>query len=219
MSQKIYTAANPAKLLLVDDHPMLRRGLSDLLNLEIDVSVIGQANHGGEALDFLAQHDVDLIVLDHNMPIMNGIETLKAVREREIDVKVLLFTVSDNLKDVQDALELGADGYLLKDMEPEEIIGNIRRILRGELVISPALAPILAAAMRKPNQPEATLDLTDRELQVLHMIKDGMSNKMIGNKLGIAESTVKVHVKHILAKIGLRTRVEAAVWAVNHLPS
>lgn len=219
MSQKIYTAANPAKLLLVDDHPMLRRGLSDLLNLEIDVSVIGQANHGGEALDFLAQHDVDLIVLDHNMPIMNGIETLKAVREREIDVKVLLFTVSDNLKDVQDALELGADGYLLKDMEPEEIIGNIRRILRGELVISPALAPILAAAMRKPNQSEATLDLTDRELQVLHMIKDGMSNKMIGNKLGIAESTVKVHVKHILAKIGLRTRVEAAVWAVNHLPS
>lgn len=219
MSQKIYTAENPAKLLLVDDHPMLRRGLSDLLNLEIDVSVIGQANHGGEALDFLAQHDVNLIVLDHNMPIMNGIETLKAVRKREIDVKVLLFTVSDNLKDVQDALELGADGYLLKDMEPEEIIGNIRRILRGELVISPALAPILAAAMRKPNQSEATLDLTDRELQVLHMIKDGMSNKMIGNKLGIAESTVKVHVKHILAKIGLRTRVEAAVWAVNHLPS
>lgn len=219
MSQKIYTAENPAKLLLVDDHPMLRRGLSDLLNLEIDVSVIGQANHGGEALDFLAQHDVDLIVLDHNMPIMNGIETLKAVREREIDVKVLLFTVSDNLKDVQDALELGADGYLLKDMEPEKIIGNIRRILRGELVISPALAPILAAAMRKPNQSEVTLDLTDRELQVLHMIKDGMSNKMIGNKLGIAESTVKVHVKHILAKIGLRTRVEAAVWAVNHLPS
>lgn len=219
MSQKIYTAENPAKLLLVDDHPMLRRGLSDLLNLEIDVSVIGQANHGGEALDFLAQHDVNLIVLDHNMPIMNGIETLKAVREREIDVKVLLFTVSDNLKDVQDALELGADGYLLKDMEPEEIIGNIRQILRGELVISPALAPILAAAMRKPNQSEATLDLTDRELQVLHMIKDGMSNKMIGNKLGIAESTVKVHVKHILAKIGLRTRVEAAVWAVNHLPS
>lgn len=219
MSQKIYTAENPAKLLLVDDHPMLRRGLSDLLNLEIDVSVIGQANHGGEALDFLAQHDVDLIVLDHNMPIMNGIETLKAVREREIGVKVLLFTVSDNLKDVQDALELGADGYLLKDMEPEKIIGNIRQILRGELVISPALAPILAAAMRKPNQSEATLDLTDRELQVLHMIKDGMSNKMIGNKLGIAESTVKVHVKHILAKIGLRTRVEAAVWAVNHLPS
>lgn len=148
---------------------------------------------------------------------MNGLETLKAIRERQIDGKVLLFTVSDNIKDVQDALALGVDGYLLKDMEPDEIIGNIRRILRGELVISPALAPILAAAMRKPAQPESNLDLTDRELQVLYMIRDGMSNKMIGNKLGIAESTVKVHVKHIPAKIGLRTRVEAAVWAVGHL--
>lgn len=102
-------------------------------------------------------------------------------------------------------------------MEPDEIVGNIRRILRGELVISPALAPILAAAIRKPVQPESNPDLTERELQVLYMIRDGMSNKMIGNKLGIAESTVKVHVKHILAKISLRTRVEAAVWAVENL--
>ena len=160
---------------------------------------------------------VDLIVLDYNMPVMNGIETLKAIRERQIEGKVLLFTVSDNIKDVQDALALGVDGYLLKDMEPDEIVGNIRRILRGELVISPALAPILAAAIRKPVQPESNPDLTERELQVLYMIRDGMSNKMIGNKLGIAESTVKVHVKHILAKISLRTRVEAAVWAVENL--
>ena len=217
MSQKVFTAVNPARLLLVDDHPMLRRGLADLLSLEKDVQIAGQANHGQEAIAFLQEHTVDLIVLDHNMPVMNGIETLKKIRELNIGGKILLFTVSDNIKDVQDALELGADGYLLKDMEPDDIIGNIRRILRGELVISPALAPILAQAMRKPTQSDSILDLTDRELQVLQMIKDGMSNKMIGNKLGIAESTVKVHVKHILAKIGLRTRVEAAVWAVNHL--
>lgn len=217
MSQKIYTSVNPAHLLLVDDHPMLRRGLADLLSLEMDIKIIGQANHGQEALVFLRKHDIDLIILDHNMPVMNGIETLKKIRELNINGKVLLFTVSDNIKDVQDALTLGVDGYLLKDMEPEEIVSNIRRILRGELVISPALAPILAQAMRKPTQSESILSLTDRELQVLLMIKDGMSNKMIGNKLGIAESTVKVHVKHILAKVGLRTRVEAAVWAVNHL--
>lgn len=217
MNQKIYTATSPARLILVDDHPMLRRGVADLLSLEIDIEVIGQANHGGEAMSFLKEQEVDLIVLDHNMPIMNGLETLKAIREHNITGKVLLFTVSDNIKDVQEALTLGADGYLLKDMEPDEIIGNIRRILRGELVISPALAPILAQAMRKPAQTDNTLDLTERELQVLHMIKDGLSNKMIGNKLGIAESTVKVHVKHILGKIGLRTRVEAAVWAVGNL--
>lgn len=215
MTLKIYTATSPARLLLVDDHPMLRRGLADLLSLEKDVKVIAEANHGAEALEVLAHENVDLVILDHNMPVLNGIETLKKIRELAIDTKVLLFTVSDNSKDVQDALQLGVDGYLLKDMEPEEIINDVRKILRGELVISPSLAPILAQAMRKPVQSDSGYELTEREVQVAQMIAQGMSNKMIGNKLGIAESTVKVHVKHILSKIGLRTRVEIAVWAVG----
>lgn len=215
MAVTVYTSANPARLLLVDDHPMIRRGLSDLLSLENDVQVVGEANNGQEAINYLQNNNVDLIVLDNNMPIMNGIETLKRIRELDIEGKVLLFTVSDNSKDVQEALEFGVDGYLLKDMEPEDIIKDIRKILRDELVISPSLAPILAQAMRKPAKNESNYDLTDRELQVLQMIAEGLSNKMIGNKLGIAESTVKVHVKHILGKVGLRTRVEAAVWAVS----
>lgn len=215
MAVTVYTSANPARLLLVDDHPMIRRGLSDLLSLENDVKVVGEANNGQEAINYLQNNNVDLIVLDNNMPIMNGIETLKRIRELDIEGKVLLFTVSDSSKDVQDALEFGVDGYLLKDMEPEDIIKDIRKILRDELVISPSLAPILAQAMRKPAKNESNYDLTDRELQVLQMIAEGLSNKMIGNKLGIAESTVKVHVKHILGKVGLRTRVEAAVWAVS----
>ena len=216
MVLKIFTAANPARLLLVDDHPMLRRGLADLLSLEKDVQVIAEANHGMEALDILNQEIIDLVILDHTMPILNGIETLKKIRELGIQTKVLLFTVSDNSKDVQDALHLGVDGYLLKDMEPEQIITDIRKILRGELVISPSLAPILAQAMRKPVKTDSSHELTEREIQVAKMIAQGMSNKMIGNKLGIAESTVKVHVKHILGKIDLRTRVEIAVWAVGH---
>lgn len=215
MAVTVYTSANPARLLLVDDHPMIRRGLSDLLSLENDVQVVGEANNGQEAINYLQNNNVDLIVLDNNMPIMNGIETLKRIRELDIEGKVLLFTVSDSSKDVQDALEFGVDGYLLKDMEPEDIIKDIRKILRDELVISPSLAPILAQAMRKPAKNESNYDLTDRELQVLQMIAEGLSNKMIGNKLGIAESTVKVHVKHILGKVGLRTRVEAAIWAVS----
>lgn len=215
MAVTVYTSATPARLLLVDDHPMIRRGLSDLLSLENDVKVVGEANNGQEAINYLQHNNVDLIVLDNNMPIMNGIETLKRIRELDIEGKVLLFTVSDSSKDVQDALEFGVDGYLLKDMEPEDIIKDIRKILRDELVISPSLAPILAQAMRKPAKNESNYDLTDRELQVLQMIAEGLSNKMIGNKLGIAESTVKVHVKHILGKVGLRTRVEAAVWAVS----
>lgn len=215
MSIKVYTATSPAKLLLVDDHPMIRRGLADLLGFENNISVVAEANHGEEALAYLANHSVDLIVLDNNMPVMNGLETLKKIREREIEGKVLLFTVSDNSIDVKDALQLGVDGYLLKDMEPEDIIKDIHKILRDELVISLSLAPILAQAMRKPAKSADNFDLTEREQQVLQMIAEGLSNKMIGNKLGIAESTVKVHVKHILGKVGLRTRVEAAVWAVQ----
>jgi two-component system nitrate/nitrite response regulator NarL len=217
MSISVYTSASPAKLLLVDDHPMLRRGMADLLNLESDVCVVAQAGDGQEALDYLRDHEVDLVVLDHHMPVLTGIETLKEIKARDIDAKILLFTVSDSGDDVQEALKLGVDGYLLKDMEPEQIIVDIRKILRGELVISPSLAPILARALRTPSIDDIAGNLTERELQVIQMIAEGFSNKMIGNKLGIAESTVKVHVKHILNKTGLRTRVEAAVWTVNHL--
>ncbi|WP_367109808.1 two-component system response regulator NarL [uncultured Psychrobacter sp.] len=217
MATTVYTPSSPAKLLLVDDHPMLRRGIAELLSLEDDVVVVGEVSNGQEALEFLENHEVDLVILDHKMPVLTGIETLKEIRARNIEVKALLFTVSDSGEDVQEALKLGVDGYLLKDMEPELIITDIRKVLRGELVISPNLAAILAQTLRKPSIDDIAGNLTSRELQVIQMIAEGMSNKMIANNLDIAESTVKVHVKHILNKTGLRTRVEVAVWTVNHL--
>ena len=217
MSTKVYTAVSPARLLLVDDHPMLRRGISELLSLEDDVKVVGEASNGQEALTFLESNQVDLVILDHKMPILTGIETLREIKARNIQVKTVLFTVSDSGEDVQEALKLGVDGYLLKDMEPELNIIDIRKILRGELVISPNLASILAQTLRTPSIEDIASNLTSRELQVIQMIAEGLSNKMIANNLDIAESTVKVHVKHILSKTGLRTRVEAAVWTVNHL--
>ena len=217
MSTKVYTETSPARLLLVDDHPLLRRAVAELLSLESDLSVVGQASNGQEALDFLAKNDVDLVILDHKMPILTGMETLKEIKARNFNTKTILFTVSDSGEDVQEALKLGVDGYLLKDMEPELIIIDIRKILRGELVISPNLASILAQTLRTPSIQDIASNLTSRELQVIQMIAEGLSNKMIANNLDIAESTVKVHVKHILNKTGLRTRVEAAVWTVNHL--
>jgi two-component system nitrate/nitrite response regulator NarL len=203
------------RLMLVDDHPMMRRGIRQLLELEDDFLIVGEANNGEEALALVDALQPQLILLDNNMPQLNGIETLKRLRQLGYSGKVLLFTVSDAEKDVRDALRYGADGYLLKDMEPEKLIQQVREALHGELVISPGLTRVLAQALREP-QAANQVELTEREQQVLRMIAGGNSNKMIGRKLGITEGTVKVHVKNLLHKLGLRSRVEAAVWAMSH---
>lgn len=209
-------APAPYTLLLVDDHPMMRRALRQLLELEDDLRVIGEAGNGLEALQQVASLQPQLVLLDNNMPEMNGVETLKRLRELNFTGKIVLFTVSDDETDVRDAMRYGADGYLLKDMEPEKLIDQLREVLQGALVISPALTRVLAQALRSPASA-SQLDLTDRERQVLKMIASGSSNKVIGNKLGITEGTVKVHVKNLLHKLGLRSRVEAAVWAMEHM--
>ncbi|AHL33783.1 hypothetical protein CD58_13150 [Pseudomonas brassicacearum] len=203
-------------LLLVDDHPMMRRGIRQMLELEDDLQIVGEASHGEEALTLIEPLKPDLVLLDNNMPQMNGIETLRRLRAMHYTGKVLLFTVSDAEDDIRDALRLDANGYLLKDMEPELLIQYIRDALNGALVISPGLTRVMAQALRAaPRQTE--VDLTERERQVLKTIAGGYSNKVIGHKLGITEGTVKVHVKNLLHKLGLRSRVEAAVWAMEHL--
>lgn len=203
-------------LLLVDDHPMMRRGIRQMLELEDDLQIVGEASHGEEALTLIEPLKPDLVLLDNNMPQMNGIETLRQLRAMHYTGKVLLFTVSDAEDDIRDALRLDANGYLLKDMEPELLIQYIRDALNGALVISPGLTRVMAQALRSPPR-QADVELTERERQVLKTIAGGYSNKVIGHKLGITEGTVKVHVKNLLHKLGLRSRVEAAVWAMEHL--
>lgn len=203
-------------LLLVDDHPMMRRGVRQMLELEDDLQIVGEASHGEEALTLIEPLKPDLVLLDNNMPQMNGIETLRRLRAMHYTGKVLLFTVSDAEDDIRDALRLDANGYLLKDMEPELLIQYIRDALNGALVISPGLTRVMAQALRSPPR-QADVELTERERQVLKTIAGGYSNKVIGHKLGITEGTVKVHVKNLLHKLGLRSRVEAAVWAMEHL--
>lgn len=217
MSSKVYTSASPAKILLVDDHPMLRRGMKDLLSLESDFNVVADISSGEEALAYLKDNEVDLVILDQNMPGLSGLETVEQIRNQGNQAKILMFTVSDSGDDIHNALKLGVNGYLLKDMQPEQVALDIRKALRGELVVSSRLAAVLAQALRTPNLDDIVSNLTSRELQVVKMIAKGHSNKMIGNELDISESTVKVHVKHILNKTNLRTRVDVAVWAVNSL--
>ena len=210
----------PIRILLVDDHPLMRRGMRDLLAMEDDLQPVGEAGTGEEALRLVDELDPDLILLDLNMPGMDGLETLQRLREAKVDARIILFTVSDDQSHVLEALRQGADGYLLKDMEPEQLVEQVRAAANGKLALTPELTLILAQAIReRPSNASqnANASLTKREKDVLRLIAKGLSNKMIARKLGITEGTVKVHVKNLLHSLRLRSRVEAAIWATEHL--
>ena len=205
-----------ARILLVDDHPMMRKGVVQLLEFEDDLKVVGEAGSGEEALRMAAELEPDMILLDLNMKGMTGLDTLRAMREQGVDARIVVFTVSDDRNDVINVLRAGADGYLLKDMEPERLLEHIRQAATGQLTISPQLTQVLAQALRGDDRPKGIEELTDRERQILRQLAHGYSNKMIARKLDITEGTVKVHVKRVLHKLGMRSRVEAAVWAVEN---
>jgi two-component system nitrate/nitrite response regulator NarL len=212
--------ATPATILLIDDHPLLRRGVSQLLELEDDLTLAGETGEPEEGLRLAAELDPDMILLDLNMPGLNGIETLKRLREQGFAGRVVMFTVSDHEEDVVAALQSGADGYLLKDMDPDEMVRQLRHVALGRMVISESLTTLLAEALRsqrsRPAAPNIS-SLTQREREILRELAAGLSNKLIARKLDITDGTVKVHVKHLLKKLNLRSRVEAAVWAVQEV--
>lgn len=208
----------PATIMLVDDHPLLRKGLNQLIEFEDDLDVIGEASSGQQAIEMALELQPDLITLDLNMQGMDGLETLKHLRDKGIDSRIIMLTVSDNDEDVVEAVRSGADGYLLKDMDPEDIIDKLREAALGKMVMSAKLTEVLVTALRKPERAgsRALASLTSRELEILKLIAKGMSNKLIARELDISDGTVKVHVKHFLKKLNLRSRVEAAVWMVHH---
>lgn len=203
-------------ILIVDDHPLMRKGLRQLIDMDEGLECIGEAASGDDAVRLAVANEPDVILLDLNMPGMSGIDTLKALRTAEIFSRVIVFTVSDNQDDVITALKAGADGYLLKDTDPDEVMAAIHQVVDGQLTISEKLSQVLASAISKRREIGPNIDsLTDRERQILKAIAAGYSNKIIGRKLDIAEGTVKVHVKKVLKKLGFRSRVEAAIWAVE----
>ncbi|MCL4410020.1 MAG: two-component system response regulator NarL, partial [Gammaproteobacteria bacterium] len=181
------------------------------------IEVVAEANNGPDAIQLAEDLDPDLIVLDLNMHGMDGLETLKGMRKVGVTSRIVMLTVSDADEDVVEAISSGADGYLLKDMDPEKLLEQLRRALDGKMVLSEAVTEILATAIRKPapRQQADLNNLTNREYEILSLIAKGMSNKVIARELDISDGTVKVHVKHLLKKLGLRSRVEAAVWMVN----
>ncbi|WP_297393227.1 two-component system response regulator NarL [Acidiferrobacter sp.] len=205
-------------VLVVDDHPLVRKGIAQLLAMDPGLTLVGEARDQAEALAAAARLKPALVLLDLNLAGVSGLETLRALRAGFPGVSVLILTVSDAEEDLMAALKAGATGYLLKDMEPEEILREIRRALQGDMVLSPRLAPVLARALRPGSRcvPGDGRLMTGRERQIVRRVAQGKSNKLVARELGIAEGTVKVHIKRILRKLALHSRVDIAVWAVDH---
>jgi two-component system nitrate/nitrite response regulator NarL len=188
-----------------------------LIAMAPHLDVVGEASSGEQGAVMARDLDPDLILLDLHMTGMDGIQTLKAIRDADLECRVVILTVSDNADDLVAAIRSGADGYLLKDMEPEDLLRAIDETLNGRTVIGERLNGLLARAIRgeATAKQRDTATLTDREKEILQLLAQGHANKLIARNLDITDATVKVHVKNLLKKLGFRSRLEAAVWAVG----
>lgn len=208
----------PLKILLVEDHSLCRSGLTDLLTQRGQMQVWATGDPE-KVPALLRDHAPDLAVLDLRMPTTDGLSLLRRLRAAGFQTPALILTMSDSQEDLAAALRLGVKGYLLKDMEPEDVIAAIGRAARGELVVAPSLMLKLAQMLNNerpgPERQDVLASLTDRERQILEHLARGESNKTIARALDISHDTVKLHVRHILAKLNLSSRVEAAVFAVE----
>lgn len=201
-------------VLVVDDHPLFRRGVCELLSLEPSIQVIGEAGTREQALDMVRRFEPDITVLDLNIKGSSGVEILSELKDEDPSRRIVVLTVSDSGDDLMACIKAGADGYFLKDMAPEMFLQNLKEALEGRLIVDPAMVRWLTdlIRVRKPAD-EPSAKLTEREEDVLALIERGYTNKMIARELKISDGTVKGHVKHLLKKLGFQSRVEAAVWA------
>ncbi|HAS63689.1 MAG TPA: DNA-binding response regulator [Vibrio sp.] len=202
------TTLTQCRVMLVDDHPLMRRGLSQLLSFEDEFDVIAEASSGAEAVAKNHEVEPDLILLDLNMKGMSGLDTLNALRADNCDASIVILTVSDNAADIDALVKAGADGYLLKDTEPDELIDVLKKSLQGDKAYSAEVAQYLA---ERADQSDVFDTLTDREMQILRQVAKGLRNKQIADNLFISESTVKVHMKSLLKKLEVPSRTAATI--------
>lgn len=209
------------QVLVADDHALFRRGLNIVLAEEDDINVVGEAHDGREAVEMAEELVPDVVLMDVRMPELSGIEAASEIRDLAPNTRILMLTVSDEEEDLFDALKAGAAGYLLKEISIEEVADAIRQVHRGQSLISPSMAAKLineftSLSRRAEEKTQfAPPKLTDREHQVLQYVAQGMSNREIAEKLFISENTVKNHVRNILEKLHLHSRMEAVVYAVR----
>lgn len=206
------------KVVIVDDHKMVREGIRQLLEFDGKIKVLGEAGNGLECLEYLEKNELpDVLLLDINMPKKNGIEVLKNIKERNIEIKVLILTVHNEIEYLMKAVEIGVDGYIMKDSDLDELKNAITTVISGENYIQPKLIPALNKKLvSMDNDKEKIESLTDRELEVLILVAKGMFNKEIGITLDISERTVKNHLSNIFKKIEVSDRTQAAVFAIKN---
>lgn len=209
--------------IVVDDHPLFRRGVVELLNESSDFEVIKDY---GSAIDLIASMPFDtpdLLLLDLQMPDMTGLEALKELKPLLPETKIVILTFSTDSQSLIDAISIGADGYLLKDTDGDQILKHLKSVIDGKMAMDESSTTILAQTIRDQNKitipspkQELLIDMTEREKQTLQLISKGMSNKLIASQLGISDGTVKVYVKSLLRKLGLHSRLELAAWNHQH---
>ncbi|PXV85329.1 LuxR family two component transcriptional regulator [Lachnotalea glycerini] len=207
----------PINIAIVDDHIMVREGLIQLLELDGDIKVVGQAGDGVQCLDLLKKVNVDVMLLDINMPVMNGLEVLKIMRERNDNTKVIVLTIHNEVEYLLKAVDIGINGYMLKDSGSNELKKAIYSVRAGEIYIQPKLSPLLNSKLLNRNEDQKKINnLTKREIEVLRLLAEGMFNKEIASRLDISERTVKNHVSNIFKKITVADRTQAAVFAIRN---
>jgi DNA-binding NarL/FixJ family response regulator len=209
----------PVRVVVVDDEELFRRGLVMLLNLEDDIEVVGRASDGSTAVDLVASLVPDVVLMDVRMPKRSGIEACVSIRDVAPNVRIIMLTASDEEADLYDAVKNGASGYLLKESSIDEVAQAVRLVADGQSLISPSMAIKLLDEFKQlshgDRQPVPGPRLTDRELEVLRLVGQGLSNREVGKVLFISENTVKNHVRNMLEKLQLHSRIEAVMYAVR----
>ena len=208
-------------ILLIDDHPMLRNGVKQLIGTDSHFLVIAETGSGTEGIQLAVTLEPDIILLDINMNDMNGLEILRYLRRNNVSSRIIIFTVSNTKEDIITALKNGADGYLLKDMEPENLLKALHSIAEGKIIMDESITYIMLDYMRYGDKSAIKQShdvnlLTPREHEIFNLLVQGLSNKLIAKELDIVESTVKVHVKSIFKKLNFKSRMEMTVWYLQN---
>jgi DNA-binding NarL/FixJ family response regulator len=203
------------RVVVADDHQVVRSGLQMLLATVDDIELVGTAANGREAVEVVSATSPDVVLMDLSMPEMDGVEATRLIVERHPGSRVLVLTSFSDQPRIMAALGAGADGYLLKDSDPDDIAAAIRSVRAGEAPLDPKAARVLLESRRTRRE---TVSLTDREREVLMLVQDGLANKQIARRLGISERTVKAHLTSVFQRLGVSDRTQAALWAKEHLP-